>query len=161
MDTMISEQVAKSIESTATAVIDAALQLHREIGPGLLESLYETILARELARRGQKIARQRAISFAYNGMHFEGGLRIDLLVNDRLIVEVKSVENLQPVHTKQLLTYLRLADLPLGLLVNFGGPTLKSGLKRVINGYLPSRSSCLRVNQVGATNEAPVDRDTP
>jgi GxxExxY protein len=152
MGTMISQQMARSIETTATTVIDAALQLHRNIGPGLLESLYETILGRELERRGQKIARQRAISFDYNGMRFVGSLRIDLLVNDHLVVEVKSTESLLPVHSKQLLTYLRLIDLPLGLLVNFGGPTLKSGLKRVINGYMPSCSSCLRVNQDGSTN---------
>jgi iron complex transport system substrate-binding protein len=144
MGTTISKQTARAIETTATAVIDASLQLHRSIGPGLLEGLYETILARDLERRGHKIARQRAISFDYNGMHyFEGRLRIDLLVDGRPIVEVKSVESLLPVHSKQLLTYLRLADLPLGLLINFGGPTLKSGLKRVINGIMPSCSSCL------------------
>jgi iron complex transport system substrate-binding protein len=155
MSTTVSEQTAKAIESTATAVIDAAFQLHRTIGPGLLESFYESILARDLERRGHKIARQRAFSFEYNGMRFANEVRVDLLVDDRLIVEVKSTGSLLPVHSMQLLTYLRVADLPLGLLINFGGSTLKSGLKRVINGTMPSCSSCLRVNQTRATDGRP------
>ena len=142
----VSEETARLIESIATAVVDAAVRLHIDLGPGLLESVYEAALAAELVNRGQRIARQRAINFVYKGARYEGGFRVDLLVNDLLVVEVKSIEKLVPVHTKQLLTYLRLMELPLGLLVNFGDATLKAGLKRVTNDYWPSSFSCLRVN---------------
>ncbi|MBO9623302.1 MAG: GxxExxY protein [Sphingomonas sp.] len=125
------------LEATASDVVDAALMLHREIGPGLLESVYESLLAAELTRRGHSALRQQPIDFEFNGSRFEGAFRVDLLVNARLVVEIKSVERLSGVHSKQLLTYLRLMKQPLGLLINFGGETLKEGLKRVANNYVP------------------------
>ncbi|SOB87080.1 GxxExxY protein [Sphingomonas guangdongensis] len=124
------------LEAAAADVIDAALMIHRRIGPGLLESAHEAILAAELTRRGHQISRQQAISFAFNGLRFDNAFRIDLIVNLGLIVEIKSVERLAAVHTKQLLTYLRLMEQPLGLLINFGGETLREGLKRVVNNHI-------------------------
>ena len=128
-------------------MIDAALKLHRDLGPGLLESVYEMVLAGMLAQRGYRVERQRPIDIDYAGLHFPSAFRIDILVEDRLLVEIKSVERLTAVHAKQLLTYLRLTEQPVGLLINFGGATLKEGLKRVVNGHAPSASSRLRVNQ--------------
>ena len=98
-------------------------------------------------RRGLGVERQRAVAFEYDGMLFEEGLRIDLLVEGRVAVELKSVETLAAVHKKQVLTYLRLLDLPVGLLINFGSVTLKEGLHRIVNNLPPSASPRLRVNQ--------------
>ena len=135
------------IEQISGDVIEVALRLHRELGPGLLEGVYEVILASKLAAMGYSVARQRPIDIEYDGLRFEAAFRIDLLVDDRLLVEIKSVERLTAVHGKQLLTYLRLTKQPVGLLINFGGETLKEGLRRVVNDYLPSASPRLRVNQ--------------
>jgi iron complex transport system substrate-binding protein len=120
-------------------IVDASLKLHRALGPGLLESVYEALLAKELERRGIRAARQTPVSFEYDGLSFQDAFRIDLLVESRVIVELKSVERLAPVHAKQLLTYLRLMDLPVGLLINFGAATLKEGLHRVVNSRIPPR----------------------
>ncbi|WEK01424.1 MAG: GxxExxY protein [Candidatus Sphingomonas phytovorans] len=135
------------LEAIAADVIDQALQLHRGLGPGLLESVYEAILAGKLAKLGYEVRRQQAIDIQYDDLRFEAAFRIDLLVNDSLLVEIKSVERLSAVHAKQLLTYLRLTNQPLGLLINFGGATLKEGLQRVVNGHTNFGSSRLRVNQ--------------
>jgi iron complex transport system substrate-binding protein len=124
------------------------MRIHKELGPGLLESVYEAVLARALQRRGMQVERQKIIRFEYDGMVFDEGFRLDLLVNQKVIVELKSVENLAAVHSKQLLTYLRLMNLPVGLLINFGAATLKSGLRRVVNNLDPRASPSLRVNQV-------------
>ena len=118
----------------ANQVMDAAFQIHREIGPGLLESVYEVILAKVLVGKGLDVERQVPVPIEYQDMVFDEGFRADLLVGQKLIVELKSVERLQPVHAKQLLTYLRLTDRRLGLLINFGENLLKDGLKRVVNG---------------------------
>lgn len=119
------------------AIVDTGINIHKALGPGLLESVCEVVLARALERRGFQVERQRPITFEYDGMMFEEGFRVDLLVNSRVVVEIKSVEHLAPVHAKQLLTYLRLMDLPVGLLVNFGGATLKEGLRRIVNSAAP------------------------
>ncbi|HEX6661604.1 MAG TPA: GxxExxY protein [Sphingomicrobium sp.] len=137
----------KDPEAISGDVIEAAIALHRELGPGLLESVYEMILASELAIKGYSVERQRAVNVEYRGMLFEAAFRVDLLVDDCLLVEIKSVERLNPAHAKQLLTYLRLTKQPVGLLINFGGETLKEGLKRVVNDYVPSAPPRLRVNQ--------------
>ena len=137
----------RDLEAISGDVIDVALKLHRELGPGLLETVYEMILAGRLEQMGYKTARQRAIDVTFDGLHFPAAFRIDLLVDDRLLVEIKSVERLNPVHGKQLLTYLRLTQQPVGLLINFGGETLEEGLKRIVNDYRPSASPRLRVNQ--------------
>ena len=126
------------------------MRVHRELGPGLLESVYEMVIAGSLARRGLKVDRQKPIDIVFEGMRHPAAFRIDLLVEDKLLVEIKSVERLAPVHGKQLLTYLRLTDQPVGLLLNFSGATMKEGIRRVVNNYRPqtlSASPRLRVNQ--------------
>jgi GxxExxY protein len=135
-----------NVEEASAAVVDAAFHLHRELGPGLLESVYEVVLARMLEKRGLRVERQKSVAFDFDGMHFSEGLRVDLMVEDCLVVELKSVEILAPVHPKQLLTYLRLLNLPLGLLINFGAPTFKQGVRRVVNNHRDFASSRLRVN---------------
>ena len=117
----------------AKEIVDAAFKIHKSIGPGLLESVYEVILSHELINRGLKTDRQQSIPIEYNGVKFDQGFRADLVVENKVIVELKSVENIQPVHKKQLLTYLRLADMRLGLLINFGSALLKDGVSRVVN----------------------------
>ncbi|HEX8691609.1 MAG TPA: GxxExxY protein [Longimicrobium sp.] len=114
-------------------IVDAAYDLHTRLGPGLLESVYEALLARALERRGLQVERQKPVSFEFDGMRFEEGFRADLLVDGRVLVELKSIEKLAPVHAKQVLTYLRLLDLPVGLLINFGAAKLQEGLRRISN----------------------------
>lgn len=138
-------------EDASAVVVDAAYHLHRDLGPGLLESVYEAVLAKVLQQRGLTVERQKVLAFDYAGMHFEEGLRVDLLVEGCLVVELKSVENLAPVHAKQVLTYLRLMNLSLGLLINFGAATFKEGVRRVVNGHANFASSRLRVQQEGLT----------
>ena len=118
-------------------IVDAAYGIHRRLGPGLLESVYEALLARILTERGLAVERQKPVPFEFEGLRLDEGFRVDLLVEERVVVELKSAERTNPVHAKQVLTYLRLMNLPVGLLINFGAPTLKEGLKRVINGYEP------------------------
>ena len=124
-----------SLDDVTGEVVDACFKLHVGLGPGLLESIYETVLARDLERRGLRVERQRPVSFEYDGLRFTDLLRVDMLVESQVVLELKSVERLLPVHPKQLLTYLRLLKLRVGLLVNFGAPTMKEGLHRIINGY--------------------------
>jgi len=135
------------LDDITGVIVDAALKIHMELGPGLLESVYEAVLARALEKRGFRVERQKVIRFEYDGMVFEEGFRTDLLVEDRVVVELKSVEKLTPVHSKQVLTYLRLMNLPVGLLINFGAATLKEGLHRIVNNLPNSASPRLRVNQ--------------
>lgn len=135
------------VEELSAVVVNEAFHLHRDLGPGLLESVYETVLARMLAERGLGVERQKSAAFEFKGIRFDAGLRVDLLVEDRLVVELKSVENLLPVHGKQVLTYLRLLNLPLGLLINFGGSTFKVGIRRIVNNHSDFATSRLRVNQ--------------
>ena len=137
----------RELDDITGEIVDAAVKIHKGPGPGLLESVYETVLARELARRGLRVERQKNVVFEYDGLRFEDGLRLDLLVEERVVVELKSIETLLPVHKKQVLTYLRLMKLPVGLLINFGAPTLKEGLHRIVNNLQPSASPRLRVNQ--------------
>jgi iron complex transport system substrate-binding protein len=134
------------LEQVAADTIDIALRLHRELGPGLLESVYETVLAGRLASLGYLVARQRPIDIVFDDIRFDAAFRADLIIEERLLIEIKSVERLSPAHMKQLLTYLRLTKQPLGLLINFGGETLKEGLRRVVNNYTPIAPSRLRVN---------------
>jgi iron complex transport system substrate-binding protein len=123
------------IEALATQVIDCGFHLHKDLGPGLLESAYEQLMAAELARRGIAVSRQVAMPLTYKGVVVDNAFKIDLLVERTLIVGLKSIERLAPVHGKQVLTYLRLMGLPLGLLMNFGQATFKEGLRRVANDY--------------------------
>jgi iron complex transport system substrate-binding protein len=142
----------RELDDITGGIIDAALQMHRDLGPGLMESVYEAILARSLEQRGFRVQRQKVIRFEYLGMVFEEGFRIDLVVEDRVIVEVKSVERLGRQHAKQLLTYLKLTNTHVGLLINFGAPTLREGLRRIVYRLQPSASPRLRVNRFLARN---------
>lgn len=137
----------KKLDEITEQIIGSAIKLHQTLGPGLLESVYEMILARDLERAGLQVERQKSVSFAYDGLWFDDAFRVDLLVEGTIVVELKSVETVAPVHSKQLLTYLRLLDLPVGLLLNFGAATLKDGLHRVVNHLDPSASPRLRVNR--------------
>lgn len=118
----------------SAAVLDAAIAVHRTLGPGLLESVYEVALAHVLRQRGLAVARQVPISITYEGITFDEGFRADLIVENVVLVELKSLERMAPVHKKVVLTYLRLSGLRLGLLVNFGAPMLKDGFERLVNG---------------------------
>jgi GxxExxY protein len=114
-------------------IVDVAFRLHSRLGPGLLESVYETVLARMLQERGLRVERQKAVSFEFDGCVFDEGLRVDLFVENTVVVELKAVEKVAPVHVKQVLTYLRLLNLPVGLLINFGAGRMKDGLQRITN----------------------------
>jgi len=118
----------------AKEIVDAAFRIHTTLGPGLFESVYVSVLAYELGRRGLRTVREQEIPVVYEGVRIETGFRADLIVEDKVIVEVKSVELLAPVHKKQLLTYLRLADKRLGLLINFQVALIKDGITRIVNG---------------------------
>ena len=135
------------VEIVAAQAIDCGLRIHRDLGPGLLESVYEQVLAASLIRSGLKVERQKAVSFVFEDMQFTDGFRIDLLIENQLIIEVKSVEALSKMHGKQMLTYLRLMQQPVGLLMNFGGATFKEGIRRIVNNHTSFASSRLRVNQ--------------
>ncbi|GAA0866637.1 GxxExxY protein [Sphingopyxis soli] len=124
-----------NVEELASIAVDCGFHLHKELGPGLLESAYEAIMADQLARRGLNVLRQVPIPLRYGGVELPEGFRADLLIEGRLLVELKSVERLSPLHGKQVLTYLRLLDMPLGLLINFGGETFKEGVKRIVNNH--------------------------
>lgn len=136
----------RDTEQIVTDVLDISVRLHRDVGPGMLESFYEAVLAAKLIALGYSVERQKSIGVEYDGFHFEAAFRIDLLIEDLLLIEIKSAERLNPAHTKQLLTYLRLSKQPLGLLINFGGATLMEGFRRVANNYEPAASSRRRVN---------------
>jgi len=135
------------VEECATLAVDCGLHVHRNLGPGLLESVYVAVLEASLKRLGVAVERQKLIDIEYDGMLLREGFRADLLVGGALIIEVKSVERFAPVHGKQLLTYLRLTKQPLGLLMNFGAPTFREGLKRVVNDHLDVATSPLGINR--------------
>lgn len=117
----------------AKEIVDAAYHIHRRLGPGLLESVYEAVLAYELQKRGLRVQRQVPMPVTYDGIRFDLGFRVDLLVEGRVIVELKSVQDEHPVHRKQVLTYIKLADKRLGLLIDFGAPLIKDGITRLVN----------------------------
>jgi GxxExxY protein len=123
------------IDRITSDIIAAAIHIHKELGPGLLEQVYQTVLAGSLARTGCEVEREKPIDIRFDGMIFEKAFRIDLMVARRVVVEVKTVERFAPVHAKQLLTYLRLTDQPVGLLLNFSGETMKEGIKRIVNNH--------------------------
>ena len=120
--------------SIAREIVDAAFKIHTKLGPGLLESVYETILAYELRQRGFIVERQKPVQIYWDDVLFEEGYRLDLLVEEKVLIEVKSIESVMAVHKKQLLTYLRLTDKRLGLLINFNEELIRNGITRVVNG---------------------------
>src|SRR5690606_22283721 len=123
----------KDIEDVGREVIGAAIEVHRELGPGLLESAYERCLVHELALRGIQAVRQKAQPIQYKGLQIDEGYRIDVLIEDRLIIELKAVDTLNNIHLAQILTYLKLSNLRLGFLINFNTERLKDGIRRVVN----------------------------
>jgi GxxExxY protein len=127
------------IELLARETVDCGFKIHQELGPGLLESVYETLLARSLERRGYRVERQRPISFAFDGMTFDDAFRADILVEGALLIEVKSAEKTAGVHFKQVLTYLRVMNMPLGILMNFGLATFKEGCQRIANSRIQTQ----------------------
>lgn len=136
---MINRQDAKTprepdaeLDELAGEIVNAAFRVHSQLGPGLLEGVYEVCLAHELKKRGLHVERQLALPVVYDGVRIDAGLRIDLLVNEKIIVEIKAVETLLPVHKAQVLTYLKLRGCELGLLINFNVPLIKDGIKRII-----------------------------
>lgn len=136
------------VEELSAIAVECGYKLHVNLGPGLLESVYEALLAKLLSDLSLKVERQKPIKINYQDVVLEEGFRVDLLVEDKLLIELKSTERHMPVPAKQVLTYLRLMDLPLGLLMNFGEPTFKAGCKRIVNNHSDFASSRLRVNQV-------------
>lgn len=129
----------RDIDEISGDVIDAAMQLHRDLGPGLLESVYEVLLASKLVKLHYQVERQKPINIEYDGDRFDGAFKNDLLVDGQLIVEIKSVERIGAAHQKLLLTYLRLTRQPVGLLLNFGGAMMKDGIQRVVMTINPPR----------------------
>ena len=119
-----------------TIIIDASINIHRKLGPGLLESVYETILFHSLTAKGLHVEKQVPIPISFEGLEFEEGFRADLVVENKVIVELKSVEKITNIHKKQLLTYLKLSKMKLGYLINFNEELLKNGITRIINGKL-------------------------
>ena len=119
-----------------TLIIDSAIHLHRDLGPGLLETVYEVTLAAKLRKRGLTVTRQVPIAIEYDGQKFDEGFRADLIIEGKVIVELKSLENIHPAHKKQVLTYLRLTGMKLGYLLNFGEVLMKDGITRIVHGHL-------------------------
>jgi len=126
------------IEQLTRDVITEAIAIHRELGPGLFESVYEAVLAGRLERRGLRIARQVVVPVTFDGQTFDAAFKIDILVEDCLVLEIKAVDQGSRAHAKQLLTYLRLLKQPLGLLLNFSGETMKEGIRRIVNEHRPA-----------------------
>jgi len=133
--------VPREIEALATATVNAALAVHRALGPGLLESAYHECLGIELQHAGLRIERERLIPLSYRGHTIPDAYRLDLIVNDQLLVELKAIESVQPIHRVQVTTYLRLLKLPLGLLINFHVPLIKDGISRILNLDFRNQSS--------------------
>lgn len=126
---------AEELNRLTEAIIQAAIEVHRTLGPGLLESAYEACLAFELAQRGLKVERQKPLPVVYKDVRLDCGYRLDLLVEDKVIVEIKAVDQLLPVHEAQLLSYLRLSGCRVGLLINFNVKVLRSGIRRLVNDF--------------------------
>ena len=125
------EEIDPETDKIGSQIVDAAYQVHLNLGPGLLENAYEVCLAHEISQRGLKVEQQVAVPLVYKGVRMNVGFRIDLLVEGRVIVEVKAVEQLLPVHRAQVITYLKLSKNKLGYLVNFNAPIMKKGLERI------------------------------
>jgi len=128
----------KTVDEIAAAVVDASFNVHQELGPGLLESAYEACLMHQLTKRGLMVERQKEQPVHYDGIMIDVGYRIDLLVNDSIIIELKAVEQIIPIHQAQLMTYLKLSKKPLGFLINFNTTYFKSSIKRIANNYQES-----------------------
>jgi len=131
-DTKTPREGTEEIDVVAKAVVDAAFKVHSTLGPGLLETVYEACLVHELHRRGSRVETQAALPIEYDGFKLDAALRLDLVVEDQLIVELKAVEALLPIHMAQMMTYLKLSGRRVGLLINFNVPRIKDGIRRII-----------------------------
>jgi GxxExxY protein len=129
---MTFEPISAGDERIAAAIVNSAFQVHKTLGPGLLESVCEVCLAHELRRQGVQVRRQEAVPIVYDNLRFEEGFRFDLLVAERVLCEIKAVQEVHPVCMAQLMTYMKLMDLRLGFLINFHAPLIKEGIKRVV-----------------------------
>ncbi len=136
-----------NVEEIAAVAVDCGLKLHMDVGPGLLESAYETMLAHLLEKRGRTVERQIAIPIRYDGLWIEQGFRADIIVDGKLLIELKSVERLLPVHRMQVVTYLKFLQLPVGLLMNFSAEKFRNGLVRIVNDHHDTAGSNLRMHQ--------------
>lgn len=139
--------LVRDLDDISGEIVDAAIKVHKNLGPGLLESVYEIVLAKELERRGLEVHRQKPIIIEFEGLVFEEGFRIDLEVDRAVLVELKSIDKIAPVHHKQVLTYLRLAKKKVGLLLNFGEAFMKDGIHRLVNNFDQTSSSKLEINK--------------
>jgi GxxExxY protein len=135
------------VEELSAIVVDCGLQVHRDLGPGMLESAYEAVLAHLLARKGLEVERQKIIPIHYGGLVIDQGFRADLVVGQRLLIELKAVERLSSIHGRQVLTYLKFMNLPVGLLMNFATDKFRDGLKRIVNNHVDTGNSRLNINQ--------------
>ena len=135
------------VEEIAAIAVDCGLQVHKDLGPGLLESAYETVLAHVLTKRGMDIETQVIVPITYDGIKIDQGFRADIIAEGKVLIELKSVERLMPVHGKQVLTYLRFMNLPVGLLMNFSSETFREGLKRIVNNHHQTQSSRLNIHK--------------
>ena len=131
------EERLKPIDQISADAVGEAIRIHREIGPGLLESVYEMVLAARLEKLGYRVERQVPVDVELEGLSFPAAFRVDILVDGRLVLEIKSVERLNKAHAKQVITYLRLLKQPVGLLLNFSGAIMKEGIRRLVNDYRP------------------------
>jgi iron complex transport system substrate-binding protein len=136
-----------NLDPITSVIIRNAIRIHRELGPGLLESVYDELLTRAIRAEGLHVDHHPTVAFEFDGIAFKRGLCPDLIIEHAVVVELKSVERLAPVHSMQVLTYLRLTKLQLGLLINFGGRTLREGLRRIVNHLPPVASPSLAVNK--------------
>lgn len=134
MHSLVRMRDARVLNELSHRVIGAAIEVHRHLGPGLLESVYEHCLCYELSAMRLPYARQMAVPLVYKGWRLDWRYRLDLVVDEGLVIEVKTVDHLLPVHVAQVLTYLKLSGFPLALLINFNSPVLKNGIRRVVNG---------------------------
>jgi GxxExxY protein len=136
MNYLIANRGIMTENDLATVVLDASIFIHKKLGPGLLESIYESILAHELQKKGLLVERQVPLPVIWDGEILADSFRADLIIDRKLLIEIKATDKNYPVYKKQVLTYLKVSELRLGLLINFGSPLLKDGIERVINGYL-------------------------
>ena len=135
------------VEQISAIAVDCGLRVHRDLGPGMLESAYEAVLAHLLEKHGLLVERQKVISIIYDGVVIEQGFRTDIIVEKKLLLELKTVERLSLVHARQVMTYLKFTNLHVGLLMNFSGEKFKDGLRRIVNNHLETANSTLAINQ--------------
>jgi GxxExxY protein len=149
------EGVAMDVEELSAVSVDCGLRVHRDLGPGMLESAYETVLAHLLVQRGLSVERQKVIPIIYDGILIEQGFRADIIVEKKLLIELKTVERLSPLHARQVTTYLKFTGLKIGLLMNFSCDKFVEGVKRLVNDHNPTSNSLLRINQNSSRTFAP------